>query len=88
MDRVNDMNMKLVKAAVNARLTHGGDNVYTHSLFLSVMEDEEVQEYMDRVNDPHPGQCVVVEQQYDGFRVVNSGAYVEWMWEHMTPFYR
>jgi hypothetical protein len=78
------MNIKLVNAAVNARLTHGDTALYDHNLYLNVMDADEFDLYLSRVQDAHPGECVVVDQ-YDHFKPA-TGAYADWMRENMTPF--
>lgn len=78
------MNIKLVNAAVNARLTNGGNSLAEHQFCLRVMSDDEFELYLSRVQDANPGECVVVDQ-LDGFKP-STGPYAEWMQEHMTPF--
>jgi hypothetical protein len=79
------MNIKLVNAAVNARLTNGGTTVHDHNLLVDIMDNEEIDLYLSRVQDAHPGECVVVDQ-FDDFKPVFRGPYAEWMRENMTPF--
>jgi hypothetical protein len=79
------MNIKLVNAAVNARLTHGETALHDHKLLLGILDDDEFELYLEHVNDPYPGECVVVDQ-YKGFTPATTGPYVEWMQENMTPF--
>jgi hypothetical protein len=78
------MNIKLVNAAVNARLTNGGTTAHDHNLLLSVMDAEEFDLYRSRVQDAYPGECVVVDQ-FDHFKPA-TGPYADWMRENMVPF--